>query len=127
MVAAAANYGASLILQCSGDVGLGGLESRDEAEDDAGENGDGEVKEKNAKIGRAGNVHAAGIRRQIDFHEGAIGPKGEGEAGEPAEGGERKTFDQELANDARTRGTHVDTNGDFLHPARAAHGPRDGL
>ncbi len=36
MVAAAANYRAGLIFQRAGNIGLGGLESRDEAEDDAG-------------------------------------------------------------------------------------------
>ena len=33
----AAHYGAGLILQSSGEIGLGGLESRDEAEDNSGE------------------------------------------------------------------------------------------
>src|SRR5260370_42146624 len=115
MVAAAANYGASLILQCSGDIGLGGLESRHGAEDDAGENGDGEVKEKNAKIGRAGNIHAAGIGGEIDFHKGALCPKGEREASESAEVRERKALDQELADDARTPRAHGQTNAPFLH------------
>src|SRR5882762_116614 len=73
IVAAAANDSSGLVLQCSCDVGLGGLKSRYEAEDDSGEDGHGKVEEKNAKIGRAGNVHAAGIGRQIDFHKGAVG------------------------------------------------------
>src|SRR5882762_8864179 len=78
IVAAAANDSSGLVLQCSCDVGLGGLKSRYEAEDDSGEDGHGEVEEKNAKIGRAGNVHAAGIGRQIDFHKGAVGPERKG-------------------------------------------------
>ena len=78
MVAAAANYRAGLIFQCSSDIGLGGLESRDETKDDAGEDSDSKVEEKNTKIGGAGNVHAAGIGGQVDFHKGAVGPKGKG-------------------------------------------------
>src|SRR6266851_3878938 len=121
MVAAAANYRASLILQRSRDVGLGGLESRDEAEDDASEDRDGEVEEKNAKIGGTGYVHAAGIGGEVDFHEGAVSPKRKGQAGEAAENGERKTLDQELADDAGASGAHRQTNGDFLDAAGAAH------
>jgi len=48
MVAAATDDGTSLILQCSGNVGLGGLKSGHEAKDDTGEDGNGEVEEKNA-------------------------------------------------------------------------------
>src|SRR4029077_15865976 len=121
MVAAAANYRASLIFQCSGEIGLGSLKSRDEAEDHSGEDSNGEVEEENAKIGGAGNVHAAGIGREINFHEGAVGPKCDGEAGEPPEGRERKTLDQKLADDARAGGTHGQTNGDFLDAAGAAN------
>src|SRR5258708_2031996 len=106
MVAAAAHHGTSLILQRSCEIGLGGLESRDEAKDNSGEDSDGEVEEKNAQIGSAGNIHAAGIGGEIDFHEGAVGPKGDGEAGESTERGERKTLDQKLADDAGAGGAH---------------------
>ncbi len=120
MVAAATDNGTGLIFQGSGEIGLGGLKSGHEAEDDSGEDCDGEIEEENTEIGRAGNVHAAGIGRQIDFHEGPVGPKGDGEAGEPSQRGKRKTFDQELADDARTSGAHGQTNGDFLDAAGAA-------
>ncbi len=38
----------------------------------------------------------------------------------PSQRGKRKTFDQELADDARTSGAHGQTNGDFLDAAGAA-------
>ena len=106
MVAAAADDGSGLILQSSSEVGLGGLQRGDKAKNDSGEDGDGEVEEKNAKIGRTGNIHAAGIGRQVDFHEGAVGPKRYGETSDSPERGKRKTLDQELADDARARGAH---------------------
>src|SRR5229473_5490090 len=109
MVAAAAHNSSGLIFQCSCEIGLGGLKSRNKSEDDAGEDRNGEVEQKNAKIGRAGNVHAAGIGGQIDFHEGAVGPKSYREASESTERGERETLDQKLADDARARGAHGQT------------------
>src|SRR5438552_18674833 len=101
MVSAATDNGASLIFQRAGEIGLGGLKSGNEAEDYSGENSNCQIEEKNAKVGRARDVHAAGIGWQIDFHESAISPEGDGEAGESTENGERKTFDQKLADDAR--------------------------
>src|SRR5229473_7422460 len=114
MVAAATDDSAGLIFQRAGNIGLGGLESGDKAKNDSGEDGDGEVEEKNAKIGRTGNIHAAGIGGQIDFHEGAVGPKRYGETSDSPERGKRKTLDQELADDVFVRGAH--RPGDTLFP-----------
>src|SRR5207249_4584944 len=75
----------------------------------------------NAKVGGAGNVHAAGIGGQIDLHESAVSPEGNGEAGESTEDREGKTLDQELADDARASGAHGQADGDFLDAAGAAH------
>jgi len=77
--------------------------TRGQGQNDSGEDGDGEVEEKNAEIGRTGNIHAAGIGGQIDFHEGAVGPKRYGETSDSPERGKRKTLDQELADDAAGR------------------------
>src|SRR5260370_2190262 len=117
----AAYGGAGLILESSGKVGLGGVKRGHEGEDDAGEDGHGEIEKENAKIGRAGNIHSSGIGGQIDFHEGAVGPKSEGETGKSAEGGEGKALDQKLADDAQTRGAHGEADSDFLDTARTAH------
>ena len=116
-MASATHDSARLILQCSGDIGLGGLKSRHEAEDDSGEDGDSEVEKKNAEIGRAGDIHASGIGRQIDLHERAIGPKRHGKTGEASKCGEGKTLNQKLRDDARTRSAHCQADSDFLDAA----------
>ena len=97
------------------------MEGRHKTEDDAGENGDSEIEEKNAEIGSAGNVHAAGIGRQINLHERAVGPECDSQACETTKRGERKALNQELSDDARARSTHGQTNGDFLDAAGTAN------
>src|SRR6266481_5938354 len=121
MVASATDDGTGLIFQGSGKIGFGGLKSGHQTEDDSSEDRDGEVEKENTEIGHAGNVHAAGIGRQIDFHESTVSQKGDGENGEASESRERKTLDQELTDDAGARGAHGQTNGDFLNAAGAAN------
>src|SRR5207249_11729335 len=115
MMASATHDSASLILQCSGDIGLGGLKSRHEAEDDSGEDGDSEVEKKKAEIGRAGDIHASGIGRQIDLHERAIGPKRHGKPGEASKCGEGQTLNQKHRADARTRIAQCQAQTDLLY------------
>src|SRR6266481_5364648 len=121
MVASAADDGTGLIFQGSGKIGFGGLKSGHQTEDDSSEDRDGEIEKENTEIGHAGNVHAAGIGRQIDFHESTVSPKGDGEAGDSSERGERKTLDQKLSNNARAGGAHGEANGDLLNAAGTAH------